>query len=106
MAGRFRQFEPSITLRKVHDVRRLDACAHCLDIGDQRFMVRMNGALVHGGCALEIAGVPGLLALSQKDQDRLTIGEIGADAMRALIEARAGTTSSSSCANDPYQFER
>jgi hypothetical protein len=88
IAGVTRKFEPSVTLRTAHDVRKLRGCQHCQQIGDVRFMLTIAGKLVHGGCALELVGVDGLLALPIKDQDRLTLGEIGSKAMRAIVASR------------------
>lgn len=80
--------EPSIDLNTAHDVRKLRVCSHCQSLGDSRYMVTVNGKLVHGFCALDLIGIKGLLSLPHREQDKLTIGEIGSRAMKRLVEAR------------------
>lgn len=81
-------FEPTITLRTAHDVRKLRCCPYCDRLGDTRHMVEAMGQLVHGGCAVQIIGVKGILAMPREEQNKLTLGEIGMKAMRALVAAR------------------
>lgn len=48
-------------------------------------MVPVEGKTVHGGCALEMVGVDGIRALAPEDRGRITLGEIGVAAMKAIV---------------------
>jgi len=71
-----------------HDVRHLKLCPHCRDIGDDRLMVKRDGKDWHGRCFSAAFGLDALLGLSDEQKRRLTLGDIGPDAMAKLL---AGT---------------
>ena len=88
-----------VTLRTAKDVRTLDLCAHCGHMGMRPRMIRgvlINGYAerkyaigdyLHGRCVVRIGGVE-LLKLLPKDATFcLSIGDIGVDAMKALISS-------------------
>jgi len=81
------KFEPTISIENAHDVRRLRACDHCGDIGDSRYMPVISRTLtVHGGCALAILGEGDLTRLALAERRKLTLREIGPQAMTRLVE--------------------
>ena len=75
-----------------HDVRHLRVCQWCGDLGDERAMVATGPRdLAHGRCAIVVlGGVEGLLTLPQSELDKLTLGDIGPEIMRRLLDARQG----------------
>src|SRR5262245_215646 len=66
-----------------HDVRKLRVCGACNGIGFGPHMVRG----MHGACYVERRGVDELLALPPAETDGLTLGDIGPEIMRALMDA-------------------
>lgn len=75
-------------LRTAHDVRRLAACAYCKGSGDVRHMVPMQRKheFSHGRCYVAVHGIGGLLHQPKHVTDTLTLGDIGKDAMKALMD--------------------
>lgn len=80
---------PTISVEKAHDVRRLTACAKCGFIGDKQYMPKVDGKHIHGYCALDQIGVDGLLKLPPSEFGKVTLGEIGAEAMKELCDKAA-----------------
>lgn len=76
--------EPTITMKTAHDVRQLRKCAKCGGAGDQRHMPSVNGQLMHGYCALDEIGVDGVASLPMAELGKITLGEIGGKAMKAI----------------------
>lgn len=72
-----------------HDVRHLRPCAFCPDLGDKRRMVRATAKeYAHGKCLIAAGGLQRLLDLPQPERDKLTLEDIGVDAMRAILAKR------------------
>jgi hypothetical protein len=80
------RFEPTIVLQKAHDVRHLNSCAYCLAIGDRRYMPKVGGKYMHGFCALETLTVDGVLKLPRHEIGKISLGEIGPVAMKAICD--------------------
>lgn len=73
-----------------HDVRHLRPCAFCSDLGDRRRMVHATAKeYAHGKCLFSAGGIRRLLDLPQRERDKLTIADIGVNAMRDLIAKNA-----------------
>ena len=79
-------------LRTAHAVRRLASCGYCGGAGDARNMIPMQYANLkehyHGRCYVARNGLKALLVLPQAVTDRLTLGDIGKETMKALLEKR------------------
>ena len=74
------------------DVRALRVCCRCGQLGDGRHMVRVVGhkpqGEAHGRCYIAAFGLRALLALPLEDRDKLTLGDIGVVAMKAVLAKR------------------
>lgn len=68
-----------------HDVRHLRVCGHCGRLGDKREMV---DGIFHGQCFIDLHGLPALLRLPAEQLDNLTLGDIGVEAMKAILDKR------------------
>lgn len=79
---------PAPTLRTAHDVRHLQGCTACRQVGDDRTMIDLDGEWFHGRCFVESFGLKYLLALPKSKTDRLTLGDVGVRTMRALVNSR------------------
>lgn len=82
-------FEDLLTIRTAHDVRRLRACARCGEIGDSDLMAfgyPYDNDYFHGRCFVAEHGFEALLQLPGVAR-KLTLGDLGLDLMRQLIEA-------------------
>lgn len=79
--------EATFDLRTAHDVRRLQRCSKCNELGDGKYMPKVNGAGMHGFCALDVLGVAGVANLPVNELHKIALGEIGATAMRQICEA-------------------
>lgn len=77
--------DPYIELNRAHDVRRLTICA-CKGVGDRRRMIFDPEGWFHGRCFIARFGLDALLKLPEETQRRLTLGDIGGPAMRALLD--------------------
>lgn len=80
-------FSDLITVKTAHDVRRLCACQHCGEIGDNAEMVfawPYETAYFHGRCFAKAHGVDALIDLKPAG---LTLGDLGLDLMRAVLAA-------------------
>lgn len=79
---------PQPHIRTAHDVRHLAACTHCGDLGDDRVMVAplLSKSLYHGRCYVARFGLTGLLNLPKVQANKLTLGDIGPKAARALLD--------------------
>lgn len=81
---------PDPELRTAHDVRKLRACYGCSKLGSKDSMISMPaGTAMHGRCFIAKFGIAKLLQQPREETDKLTLVDIGGDAMRRLIEARA-----------------
>jgi hypothetical protein len=75
-------------IEKAHDVRKLVVCK-CGGLASQGMAIDLDGEWYHGRCFIHVFGFKSLLALPRSKQDRLTLGDLGPDVMRRLIEARS-----------------
>jgi hypothetical protein len=82
-------FEPTIDIRKAHDVRRLTSCESCKGIGDRKFMPKIYGKYFHGFCAVKEIGVDGVLKLDIDQIDKIALGEVGVETMKAISDGAA-----------------
>ena len=80
-------YQPELEIKKAHDVRRLEPCV-CGGLGMRPQMVKINGKWWHGRCAIEQLGIDKVAALDPEATSGLRWSEIGADAMKRLVEAR------------------
>lgn len=76
-------------LKTAHDVRHLDKCDVCSDLGDVR---RMILARYHGRCYIRRFGLDDFLELPKEETDKVSLGDIGLNAMKALIERSTGAS--------------
>lgn len=77
------------------------AYARCRQLGDERAMIAARAADVqstssgiacyHGRCFARKFGFEALLALPRKQLAKLTLGDVGAYTMRAIVRRRART---------------
>jgi hypothetical protein len=70
-------------LQNCHDVRKLTACPICHGLGNKENTIRGG---THGRCYVEFYGLPALLSLEKAELDKLTLGDVGAKTMRAILE--------------------
>lgn len=82
---------PVPQLRTAHDVRHLTACARCQRVRDQRWMAFASGRTYYGRCIVRRFGLAALVALPAAQTDKLTLGDLGVEWMRQLLDARAPT---------------
>lgn len=75
-------------VEKAHDVRKLGACK-CGGVLSKDMAVDLDGEWYHGRCFVAIFGEGGLHALPKSKQDRLTLGDLGVEVMRRLVEKRS-----------------
>ena len=79
-------YNAPVEIAKAHDVRRLRACHYCGGLGRDDCMVERNDALYHGRCFINRFGLEAFLALPTEQTHRVTLDDIGVDAMRALLD--------------------
>jgi hypothetical protein len=81
------------TVEKAHDVRTLRVCCHCDGIGNKDSMIHRNEGGTdrhwHGRCYIDQRGLHGFLSLPQEQTDKLPLGDIGVEAMKALLANRS-----------------
>ena len=76
-------------LRTAHDVRRLACCEYCGGSGDTKNMIELQRrGWVHGRCYVAEYGIGNLLHQPMSVLEKLTLGDIGVDAMKAILEMR------------------
>ena len=75
-------------VKKAHDVRTLRPCTGCNGIGNSDAMVEHGASWFHGRCFVVAVGETALFALPKAQTDRLTLGDLGVDLMKRLIERR------------------
>lgn len=73
-------------LTTAHDVRHLGKCFGCDDLGDKRRMIYGDW---HGRCYIKTYGLSDFLLLEDDETNKLSLGDIGMDAMKGLIDSRA-----------------
>lgn len=82
-----------IELKTCHDVRQLRVCRGCDDLGDKRSMIQVERGKAarhyHGRCYIKSHGMYLFLQLPKEETAKLELGDIGAEAMKALIEKLA-----------------
>jgi hypothetical protein len=49
-------------------------------------MAKVGKVYWHGRCVLSEAGIEGLMKLQKNELDKLTLGDIGVEAMRAILK--------------------
>lgn len=95
-------FSELLTIRTAHDVRKLTVCAHCGQIGNRDTMLlghpyQPATEYFHGRCFAEYHGVDALLDMVAHGRaDQLTLGDLGADLMRAVLDRAALTSAKGS----------
>jgi hypothetical protein len=77
--------KPTIRLDNAHDVRKLHICSECRELGQETFMPLVGGSFMHGMCAFKKLGAEGLAALGEDQVGKVSLSEIGVDAMMELI---------------------
>lgn len=79
-------------IRTSKDVRNLRVCCRCGQLGDGRHMVRVSGhrpqGEAHGRCFVAAFGLRALIALPLGEREKLTLGDIGVVAMKAVLSKR------------------
>jgi len=75
-------------VERAHDVRRLVPCK-CGGLAMKDMAIDLDGEWFHGRCFVALFGFKSLLALPKAKQDRLTLGDIGGQFMRRLVDARS-----------------
>lgn len=84
---RLPRYDDPPELRTAHDVRRLAGCEYCGGSGDTRNMIELQRrGWVHGRCYAAEHGIDGLLHQPLRVLDKLTLADIGKDAMKAILE--------------------
>lgn len=78
--------KPTIRIGSAHDVRKLRTCPQCRELGQKDFMPLVDGAFMHGMCAFKVLGAAGVAALGVDQSGKVTLSEIGIDAMRELLD--------------------
>jgi hypothetical protein len=86
------------TVTTAHSIRTLRVCDECGGLGNVDSMLRIyrtfrgsraqDAVHVHGRCFIKLFGIRSLLARPQGDTDRLTLGDIGVHAAKALLRQR------------------
>lgn len=89
-AKKLERFDDPPSLRTCHDVRRLAYCHYCEGCGDKENMVPMQQSYqyAHGRCYVAMQGIGGLLEQPMRILERLTLGDIGVSAMKAIMARR------------------
>lgn len=72
-------------LETAHDVRFITKCDACPDLGDGR---RMILARYHGRCFIKRFGLEDFLDLPDEETSKVSLGDIGTKAMKALVDLR------------------
>jgi hypothetical protein len=73
----------------VKDVRTLRPCTGCQGLGNSDSMVEHGASWFHGRCFVQHVGKAALFALPKAQTDKLTLGDLGVDLMKQLIERRS-----------------
>ena len=81
-------YQPELEIRKAHDVRRLQGC-QCGGLGMRDQMVKIDGDYWHGRCAIARFGLERVAALPLDVVGGLRLDDIGREAAKAMIDARA-----------------
>ncbi len=104
---------PEPTLRTAHDVRHLGTCTACGTLLDDRKALTLPQGMYHGRCFIREHGLRALLALSGELTQHLTLGDLGVDHMRALVNrdpavtgAKGGKATGARKARDPAHYAR
>ena len=73
---------------KADDLRLLCRCPVCGRLGDERAMVKVGPmeTPAHDGCAFEQLG-DGIMNLPKEERAKFSLGAVGPDTMRRLVEA-------------------
>lgn len=73
-----------------HDVRHLRVCLWCGDLGDDRTMLHSSELYgdSHGRCWILKFGLNAFLDLPSSETDKITLEDIGKEAMMALLDRR------------------
>lgn len=71
-----------------HAVRDLTVCDICHGIASKKTSILQGKKHFHGKCFIAQWGIDALLALPTMDKECLTLGDIGAKAMRALLDSQ------------------
>lgn len=86
------KLEDLIELENCHAVRHLRVCAGCSRLGDGRHMIRQGRGKgcrhFHGRCFIKSHGMTQFLQLPKEETDKLQLGDIGPEAMKAVLERR------------------
>jgi hypothetical protein len=72
----------------VHDTRNLCTCAQCQRLADKTCLIPHADGFWHGRCYITAFGLARFLRLPSEVHDELTLGDIGAHAMQAVLAAR------------------
>lgn len=76
-----------------HDVRHLVICKGCHDLGDKREMVPTDMEFFHARCYVTEFGEDRFLKLPRSHVESVTLGEIGPDLMRRLLDSQSAKAS-------------
>ena len=76
---------PDVAMRTAHDVRHLHRCAGCGQPADGRHMIFSNQRYWHGRCFGAHYGIDTLCGMPRTQLEKLTIGDVGPDAMREIM---------------------
>ena len=71
-----------------HDVRHLVLCAGCRKLHDRRYMAKIGKVYWHGRCVIADIGMEGLLNLPIEQLHKLTLGDIGVESMKAIVNGK------------------
>lgn len=80
-------YDQLIHLRTAHDVRHMRPCDICKGIVDKRHALPIRANVyVHGRCYIAQWGIGQMLQLPETALNSLTLGDIGGNAMKAIID--------------------
>lgn len=75
---------------KAQDVRHLRLCTSCGRLGDGRKMLTIQlPGLFHDHCVVQLLSHDEILKLPEAEREKFTIGAVGPELMRKLIDAYA-----------------
>jgi hypothetical protein len=74
-----------VTVKYAHDIRTLRKCIHCNHPGIGPNMIDHGAGWYHGRCFVNALGRTVFFALPEEKVSRLTVGDLGWDLMKALV---------------------
>ncbi len=76
-----------LPLKTCHDIRLWTACSHCHVLGTKNEMVQSSDKnFWHGRCFARKFGTDRLVEMPGKETAKLSLGDLGVDLMRRILE--------------------